>query len=698
MRRQAGSGYVGIVLALVGLALILIFGIGMIGGQIMKVSDKVSNSAFGGGAPNLDREPGETDEARVLRVIPPAAGTYGLGQTLDFTLVFSSPVSLRGAPSLPVVTTGGVREALPAGETTGTRIVFRYTVGMLDTDRDGIALGALKLPSGAGVYDLNGKPAKTDFTIDTGAFSRILINGEASRIVAISRPGKSSYKAGQTLQFSVKFSRDVVVLGQPKLALRIGPNRRLAPWTPRAALDEGEGMKLPLLAFSYVIAEDDFIPDGEEMVLEASIEVGPEDAIRDENGNDASRVLPETALAGIQVRNPPLPYGIEAPMPGNARQGESIDLAVTFTRPVTVEGKPLLPLMVGTAKATAEYVVGSGTPRLIFRHAVTVDERDDDGVSVTGAIALNGGTIRDADGIGARLTLPPTRLPDLTVGPFTGYVAVGNYRILASSDGQSWAEHARSIGVVRAVTWGQGRWVAVGDGVVLTSSDATEWDSHPDVTPLRLIGVASGPGGYLMTGGTGYWARSTDGHSWTEIELPFGKPATGLARLDGGFLAPTRAYSGAPQVIFSADGKALERHEIAGETRDFNGVAEGGGRIVMVGAGGAILVGADPKGAWRPATSGGSRTLTDIAHAGGQFIAVGARGTILSSPDGESWARQDTPLDVRLNGVAHGPAGFIAVGAEGAVLQSRDGIQWFDRSQPGGELHDIAYGGPETKQ
>ena len=92
---------------------------------------------------------------------------------------------------------------------------------------------------------------------------------------------------------------------------------------------------------------------------------------------------------------------------GTYKAGNVITLTVTFSEAVQVTGTPQLTLETGTTDRTASYVSGSGTNTLTFTYTVQAGDvsADLDYVS-TGALALNGGTIRDAAFNNASLTLP----------------------------------------------------------------------------------------------------------------------------------------------------------------------------------------------------------------------------------------------------------------------------------------------------
>ncbi len=102
------------------------------------------------------------------------------------------------------------------------------------------------------------------------------------------------------------------------------------------------------------------------------------------------------------------------PVAGNYAAGENLDFVVRFSAPVLVTGTTVLRLagLAGDSLALsdASYVSGSGSAVLLFRHTISPEESAPGGISLAG-FSLNGGTIRDAAGTDAPLTLTA---PDLT--------------------------------------------------------------------------------------------------------------------------------------------------------------------------------------------------------------------------------------------------------------------------------------------
>ena len=92
---------------------------------------------------------------------------------------------------------------------------------------------------------------------------------------------------------------------------------------------------------------------------------------------------------------------------GSYGAGEVIPIQITFEQAVTVTGTPQLTLETGATDHVVNYTSGSGTHTLTFAYTVqTGDESLDLDYISTTALALNGGSIKEATGNDAVLTLP----------------------------------------------------------------------------------------------------------------------------------------------------------------------------------------------------------------------------------------------------------------------------------------------------
>src|SRR5204862_4215977 len=95
---------------------------------------------------------------------------------------------------------------------------------------------------------------------------------------------------------------------------------------------------------------------------------------------------------------------------GAYRVGAVIPVTVTFSKAVNVTGTPQLALATGSPASTAvNYSSGSGTNTLTFNYTVAAGNSSADlNYVATSSLTLNGGTIKDAIGNNATLTLAAT--------------------------------------------------------------------------------------------------------------------------------------------------------------------------------------------------------------------------------------------------------------------------------------------------
>ena len=210
-----------------------------------------------------------------------------------------------------------------------------------------------------------------------------------------SAPGADgAWAEGEVIAAEVRFSAPVTVDtagGTPALGLVVGGTPRTAEFAAVAGA--------AALRFVYRVAADDAGAQ-EVRVAENSLALNG-GTIRSAGGADAElgfTVAP--VIIGVAVAP-------EAGADGSWTAGESIEVRVSFSAPVTVEvteGRPTLGLLVGGAARAAVWSGGSETAELSFGYAVTAADGPVTAVGVAAdSLALNGGTLRSAGGADAEL-------------------------------------------------------------------------------------------------------------------------------------------------------------------------------------------------------------------------------------------------------------------------------------------------------
>ena len=89
--------------------------------------------------------------------------------------------------------------------------------------------------------------------------------------------------------------------------------------------------------------------------------------------------------------------------------GDKIKVEVTMSVPTTVTGTPQYAIDVGGETIQAVYASGSGTNKLVFTYTIASGDTDDAGgiTAGTGALGLNGGTLKDVVGGNPALLATP---------------------------------------------------------------------------------------------------------------------------------------------------------------------------------------------------------------------------------------------------------------------------------------------------
>jgi trimeric autotransporter adhesin len=181
----------------------------------------------------------------------------------------------------------------------------------------------------------------------------------------------------------------------------------------------------------------------------------------------------------------------------------------------------------------------------------------------------------------------------LTVARLGSLVVAGGTqaKLFISTNGTTWAASSLPAPAldVRALTWDGTSYVAVGftqfDGAFCKSLDpASTWTCN---VTIRYLGVAPLPGSFLGIGQFASILATTDGSGFGFVAAPFQGP-TGYA-IAASPLGAFAAVADAGGIATSPDGNTWTPR-ISGTTRSLFALTWAGSRLVVVGAGGTILV------------------------------------------------------------------------------------------------------------
>lgn len=120
--------------------------------------------------------------------------------------------------------------------------------------------------------------------------------------------------------------------------------------------------------------------------------------------NSAGTGVPSGASTSVVPQAAPSVTSVSVPAEGTYGVGQNLDFTVHWDKAVTITGTPGVGLVIGSTGVQAGYVSGSGSTATTFRYVVQAGQVDTDGITV-GALSLNGGSIRNANGQDAATAL-----------------------------------------------------------------------------------------------------------------------------------------------------------------------------------------------------------------------------------------------------------------------------------------------------
>lgn len=227
--------------------------------------------------------------------------------------------------------------------------------------------------------------------------------------------------------------------------------------------------------------------------------------------------------------------------------------------------------------------------------------------------------------------------------PATYALEAGDALHRSLDGGQSWEGPlwiANALGgsfVPEDLAFGAGRYVLVGDSgerLVATSLDGVSWNawSAPG-QPLRA--VAFGDGRFVAAGAEGGVVWSEDGLAWTPVQVADGVVWRAIASGDGRFVV---VGEGGWRAVSEDGGERWTVTEPVGVELHLLAVGFGEGIFVATGDAGRRIRTVDGL-TWTDDTDGGI-DLDAVVWDQDRFVAAG-RGIVRTSPDGASW-----PVDV----------------------------------------------------
>ncbi len=221
-----------------------------------------------------------------------------------------------------------------------------------------------------------------------------MLDTTAPAVTSVALPPNATYYAGDSLDFTVNFNESVhadTSGGTPRIAIVVGATTRYATYV--------SGSGTSALVFRYTVVNGDVDANG--------ITVGTLNAnggtLSDLAGNNAVLTLNGLgSTAGVLVdgSQPSITSVSSSNANGSYGAGQAISITVGFSSAVVVDTSGGTPTLALNSGGTAAYASGSGTSTLTFSYTVAAGHNSADlDYSSTGALVLNGATIKDSGGI-----------------------------------------------------------------------------------------------------------------------------------------------------------------------------------------------------------------------------------------------------------------------------------------------------------
>ena len=306
--------------------------------------------------------------------------TYAAEDEIRVTVTFSETVEVTGTPRLQIELGGGSRTATYGGGTRTEALVFGYEVDEGESDTDGVGVEADSL-SGGTIRDEARNNAERDHD-GLAADAGHKVDGVRPQLAATG----GAVVDGTTLTLTWEEPLD-------------GSSRPETGDFTVSGGDRARTVSQVALSGSTVVLNLDVGAEHLEAGIRVSYTPGA-NPIRDVPGNAAEGLRRQSVTNETPDTTPPTveSLGITS-NPGSDQTyaaEDEIEVRVTFSETVEVEGTPRLRLTVGSRTRTAGYLSGTATAALVFGYEVVEGDEDSDGVGVdAGRIALNGGTIKD---------------------------------------------------------------------------------------------------------------------------------------------------------------------------------------------------------------------------------------------------------------------------------------------------------------
>lgn len=323
----------------------------------------------------------------VLSVSTPAAGTYGIGQALNFTVNMSEIVNATAGPDpyLDLIIGSSIQKAVYVSGSGTNTWTFRYTVQDGDNDSDGIGIGAVINTNGNTLTDAAGNNLVV--TLNSVTNNTILVNSKRP-VATFTAPVIVN---ATTVRVGISFDEPVKGVNAGSItALGVPGGITVTNVTPNSTT-----------ATSNYTFDLLFQPNNK--------------------GTVNLRLLPNvaTSVASLNTNmfvdtdfsfdnTVPVITSVNQPADGYYKAGQTLTFTINFSKPITVQpgaSQLYLPIIIGSTTVQAPYQSGSGSTALTFSYTVQPGDNDANGIALNSYLIDAGGRLSDGYGNTTNLQL-----------------------------------------------------------------------------------------------------------------------------------------------------------------------------------------------------------------------------------------------------------------------------------------------------
>ncbi len=337
---------------------------------------------------------------------PSSNETYRYGETLEIKAEFDRSVTVDGSPKLRVQIGEGDNDWVDATYSSGSgtdSLYFRYTVVAEDSDSDGISVergyidgdGAIQgIAAGGSVTRQSEDYVINPFYDALEDQSSHKVDGKpyATGIAVTSTPASgNTYGIGENIEITVTFDQNLSVDPPLNIPLNIGSGFNTDTYAPSYSSSSRDNLLVFVHRVGNQQRDDDGISisankkilgDGNLYASGTSVKAHldiPELPVQE--GHQVYAFLP--AVSGQSITS--------TPASGDTyREGETIEVSLTFYIDVEVSGTPTIRILVGDGtgnQRNATYSGGSGTDTLVFAYDVVPSDLDSNGVAIMARVS-----------------------------------------------------------------------------------------------------------------------------------------------------------------------------------------------------------------------------------------------------------------------------------------------------------------------